>query len=632
MLRRYRVILVYVTIFIITVYFTSSFFKISQKNKSISILDISVNDNNNNNNNQNSNTTDDFIFEQNNKDINEDSNLNSDLNSNSNSNSNSNLETDQYNEEIEIDKFLNNAITTEDESKEESDSSLKDDISKMTDEEIREQLNLIKEKQAEKELEKLKQSSEDVTNKNEDNVKGTQINNSHRIRKDKSPDGKDWAQYEIERIIPENYDNNDNFNIQRENATLFTLCRNSELYEILDSIEQLENRFNKNFHYDWVFLNDEPFSEEFIELTSNMISGRARYGLIPIKHWSYPPYIDEQKAKEIRESRKWASITYGTSESYRHMCRFNSMFFYKHPIIEEYQYYWRVEPHVNFDCDIIDDPFKFMNNNNKKYGFTISMRELPNTIETLWETSKLYFKKLSYDIFDQVTQNNLVGFISDDNGSSYNLCHYWTNFEIANLDIYRNDLYEGYVQHLDHAGGFFYERWGDAPVHSIIFSLMLKREELYLFQNISYEHTVAKSCPLNDAFRKKARCVCNPVEDWTIKSNNCCNSKFLEVGKYEKNDDYDKYVGLLKEKKAEEELLKSKQRKLRMETARRQSEERRKKSEERRKNRLEAQKSKKKNKQNKEEADKKAAERADADAAAAAAAAAAAQEQPQEAS
>lgn len=565
MLRRYRVILVYVVLLIATVYLTSTFFRLSQNDADkISLLNL-----NGDRDVAAGNTTEVLVS----ADVDADDELRKVSG------------PDQYEAEVEIDNFINEALKSDDETNEE----LKKDISKMTDEQIREQLKNIQEEQLEREKEPHTGNLLD----DQDNVLGTKIANDHKRRQDLPPDSQPWARYEIDRVIPPKYKGND-ATISRENATLFTLCRNSELYEILDSIQQLETRFNGNFHYDWVFLNEEPFSPEFIELTSNMVSGRARYGLIPRKHWSYPPFIDQERAKEIRESRKWSAITYGSSESYRHMCRFNSLFFYKHPIMEEYDYYWRVEPHVNFACDIIDDPFKFLKENKKKYGFTISMRELPNTIESLWATSKLYFKKLATNVFDAEQTHNLLNFISDDGGESYNYCHYWTNFEIADLSIYRNDIYEGYVQHLDQAGGFFYERWGDAPIHSIIFSLILDMDEIFLFQNISYEHTVAKTCPMNDAFRKEAKCICNPVEDWTIRSESCCNLKFLEVGSCEKNTDLDKYLNALREKQAADEELKAQQKKLRMETARRQSEARRKKTEERRKNRLQAQKEKKK--------------------------------------
>ncbi|GAV28733.1 hypothetical protein PMKS-002208 [Pichia membranifaciens] len=485
MLRRYRVILVYVVILIATVYLTGTFFRVSQNNiGSISLLD--VND-------------DPEVAELNTTDV----VVSADIDSNDELHNIAG--PDQYEAEVEIDKFINDAVNKGDSRSAED---LRKDISKMTDEQIREQLKNIQEQQLEKEKEP---HTEDLMD-DEDNVSGTKIANDYKRRQDAPPDSQPWTQY----------------------------------------------------------------------------------GLVPRKHWSYPPFIDQVRAKEIRESRKWSAITYGSSESYRHMCRFNSLFFYKHPIMEEYDYYWRVEPHVSFACNIIDDPFKFLKENRKKYGFTISMRELPNTIESLWATSKLYFKKLATNVFDAEQTHNLLKFISDDGGESYNYCHYWTNFEIADLSIYRNEIYEGYVQHLDQAGGFFYERWGDAPIHSIIFSLILDMDEIFLFQNISYEHTVAKTCPMNDAFRKEAKCTCNPIQDWTIRSESCCNLKFLEVGSCEKNTDLDKYLNALKEKQAADEEMKAQQKQLRMETARRQSEARRKKTEERRKNRLQAQKAKKK--------------------------------------
>ncbi|GME86662.1 unnamed protein product [Ambrosiozyma monospora] len=285
-------------------------------------------------------------------------------------------------------------------------------------------------------------------------LNGTKLDNEQKTNPEKAPVPIDnfgmmtdkYRPYEQIRIVKEKAGNP-----QRQNATLISLVRNKELYLMLGSIQQLESRFNKDYNYDWVFLNDEPFTDKFIELTSSMVSGTARYGIIPYEHWSYPDYVDAKKAKDIRTSRKWQSITYGSSESYRHMCRYNSMFFYKHPIMDEYQYYWRVEPEVDFFCDILYDPFKYMVDNKKDYGFTLTLTEIAKTIETLWSTSEEYFQR--EDIKSQLPSNeeSLLNFMSDDNGTSYNLCHYWTNFEIANLDFYRSEIYENYVNHLDHA-------------------------------------------------------------------------------------------------------------------------------------------------------------------------------------
>ena len=38
----------------------------------------------------------------------------------------------------------------------------------------------------------------------------------------------------------------------------------------------------------------------------------------------------------------------GWMVSYRHMCRWNSGFFYKHPRLRDFDWYWRVEPDVGY--------------------------------------------------------------------------------------------------------------------------------------------------------------------------------------------------------------------------------------------------------------------------------------------
>lgn len=88
---------------------------------------------------------------------------------------------------------------------------------------------------------------------------------------------------------------------RRANATFVTLVRNSDLWEMAKSIRQVEDRFNRKFGYDWVFLNDVPFSAEFIRIASNLVSGTVRFGVIPHEHWSFPPWIDAAKAKKARE-------------------------------------------------------------------------------------------------------------------------------------------------------------------------------------------------------------------------------------------------------------------------------------------------------------------------------------------
>lgn len=46
-------------------------------------------------------------------------------------------------------------------------------------------------------------------------------------------------------------------------AALISLVRNQELEGLLQSMTQLEYRWNHKYQYPWIFFNEEPFSEEF---------------------------------------------------------------------------------------------------------------------------------------------------------------------------------------------------------------------------------------------------------------------------------------------------------------------------------------------------------------------------------
>ena len=63
--------------------------------------------------------------------------------------------------------------------------------------------------------------------------------------------------------------------------------------------------------------------------------------------------------------------------------------------------------------------------------------------------------------------------------NGYSTCHFWSNFEIGNMDWFRGEVYSRYFEHLDRSGGFFYERWGDAPVHSIALGLFEDKSKIH---------------------------------------------------------------------------------------------------------------------------------------------------------
>lgn len=349
----------------------------------------------------------------------------------------------------------------------------------------------------------------------------------------------------------------------RANASFVMLARNSELDDVVSSMNSMERHFNQWFNYPWVFLNDVEFDETFKLTVKEHTNAEVEFGVVPKKDWDFPANVSEELLHEVIESQGDRKIMYGNMPSYHKMCRFYSGYFFHHPLVTKRDWYWRVEPDVQFFCDLTYDPFVEMQKHNKKYGFTVTIHELYYTVPSLFLETKAFIKEKGLEVADswdilvkkfktvrgknradyinvedsdqlgrKIEQNlNLKKFLAvkkkqnrhlegikdfkhvrnifedaykkprlyedkfDD--EEYNLCHFWTNFEIARTDLFTSDLYQDYFNHLEASGGFYRERWGDAPVHSLAVAMMLPKEQLHYFRDVGYKHTTLGHCPNN---------------------------------------------------------------------------------------------------------------------------------------
>lgn len=248
----------------------------------------------------------------------------------------------------------------------------------------------------------------------------------------------------------------------RANATLLSLVRNSELSGILQSMRDLERTFNSKFNYPWTFVNDVPFSDNFKRATRRATKADCLYEVIPRQHWDRPGWINEDLMDESAALLREMDVQYASMGSYHKMCRWNSGFFYHHPALQNFRYYWRVEPNVHFFCDIDYDVFHYMSDNDKTYGFVINIYDSPESISLLWPTVEEFIAEHP----EYLHPNNAMGWLKEHDtrpahykkANGYSTCHFWSNFEIGDMDFWRSAKYEEFFRHLDRAGGFFYER------------------------------------------------------------------------------------------------------------------------------------------------------------------------------
>ena len=88
------------------------------------------------------------------------------------------------------------------------------------------------------------------------------------------------------------------------------------------------------------------------------------------------------------------------------------------------------------------------------------------------------------------------------------------------MDFFRSPAYSKFFETLDATGKFFYERWGDAPVHSIGVALLLPRDQIHYFQDIGYYHGPFYNCPRGE-LHEKLHCSCQESQGFDAHGAHC---------------------------------------------------------------------------------------------------------------
>ncbi|KDR72306.1 hypothetical protein GALMADRAFT_1343962 [Galerina marginata CBS 339.88] len=212
------------------------------------------------------------------------------------------------------------------------------------------------------------------------------------------------------------------------------------------------------------------------------------------------------------EERVKSSIsTIGFSSSYRAMCRFYSGFFWKHPALASFEWLWRLDSDIHFHCDLPYDPIERLIENKSLYGFVqvtydpvwVQPGLASNVSKFLYENRHIIPPDANQRFVwkgDEGVAKAMAGAATNDDWTS--ACMY-DNFEISHRSVWENPIYTKFFAYLEKAGGFFYERWGDAPVHSYGLAMSLRKDQALQFTDIGYQHQGwPYACPQLD------RCAC----------------------------------------------------------------------------------------------------------------------------
>lgn len=148
-------------------------------------------------------------------------------------------------------------------------------------------------------------------------------------------------------------------------------------------------------------------------------------------------------------------------------------------ILKKYKWYWRLDPDTEFFCSITYDPFVEMAKRGHVYGFTMAIWEVLSTVPSLFRHTTDYKDAAgipSSPLWNAMVDpsplpyplRRLMSLLGnrDRKGDAWNGCHYWSNFEIGDMDFFRGSQYQAYFEAMDRLGGFYFER-----VFSVLFFL-----------------------------------------------------------------------------------------------------------------------------------------------------------------
>lgn len=134
-------------------------------------------------------------------------------------------------------------------------------------------------------------------------------------------------------------------------AALVTVAQQTDLPQMLSSMQQVEERFNYRYNYHWVFFSTEDLGDRFKELTSNATNATCRYEIIRDENWIIPGCHDHVRSCTLPERDLGVDPEIlARMVNLRQLNRWNSAPFAREPGMQYYDWFWRVEPGV---CNIV---------------------------------------------------------------------------------------------------------------------------------------------------------------------------------------------------------------------------------------------------------------------------------------
>lgn len=317
-------------------------------------------------------------------------------------------------------------------------------------------------------------------------------------------------------------------------SAMLIVCKNNDLNSILKTLENFENKFNRNFHYPWIFISEELLTKDFTAKVFEATSSDLIIAQIPKAYWNMPcgvnrrnmnSYMMERKSREhmMNRSRKSRGRMMGRSkdgcnddkeengmENFSpQMDRFLSGFLPKLDSLKDFKYIWNVKPGDELRCNLNFNPFKVMYDEEKIFGFAMTNLNTENA-EDFWDESVSFFNQC-----ETKPEKSSIGFVEyheDEKriiNDKYNKCNYDSVFSVIDLDFLRTREYQDYFNYLDKTKNFFYQGWDPLSVRTVALSNLVPPEKIKYFENVGYSSNALELiCPFGKEIYNELNCDC----------------------------------------------------------------------------------------------------------------------------
>jgi hypothetical protein len=165
------------------------------------------------------------------------------------------------------------------------------------------------------------------------------------------------------------------------------------------------------------------------------------------------------------------------SVGYRHMSRFFCRGLFELPFVRELEFYWRLDADSMLLQPVAQDPFDTMKRNGRVYGYNVIAFEDASVAAGLFDAVRHHFSRGA----PSQTLGKHV------NSTEWNKSMFYTNFEISRVDFWGSTEYRHFFEDVDKAGGIYFQRWGDAPIHFLAVAALLRDDQLQEFK-LPYWH------------------------------------------------------------------------------------------------------------------------------------------------